>query len=54
MLFLLNYQCEDESIVVDNGKPEVQMTPEQIQDDVSMKDLDKQPIYEGPQSRSHT
>ena len=54
MLFSLNYQCEDESIVVNNGKPEVRMTPEQIQDDVSMRDLDKQLIYEGPQTRSCT
>ena len=50
MLFSLNYQCEDESVVVNNGKPEVRMTPEQIQDDVSMRDLDKQLIYEGPQT----
>ena len=48
MLFPLNYQCEDESIVVDNGHPEVRMTPEQIQNDVSMRDLDKQPVYENP------
>ena len=53
MLFPLNYQHEDKS-VVNNGEPEVRMTPEQIQDDVSMRDLDKRPIYEGPQTQSHT
>ena len=54
MLFLLHYQCEAESNIDDIGEFDSEGTPEQIQDDVHFHDLEDQPVYEGPQTRSHT
>ena len=54
MLFSLHYQCETESNIDDIGKFDSKETPEQTQDDVHMSDLDNQPVYEGPQTQSHT
>ena len=48
MLFPLNYHRETESNVGGKGEPEILLTPEQIQDDVTLSDLDDQPIYQGP------
>ena len=54
MLSLLHYQCETESNIDDIGKFDSEGTPEQTQDDVHMSDLDNHPVYEGPQTQSHT
>ena len=54
MLFPLNYHHETESNVEGKGEPETLLTPEQIQDDVTLSDLDDQPIYQGPQTQSRT
>ena len=54
MLFPLHYHHETESNIDDIGKFGSEETPEQIQDDVQMSDLEDQPVYEGPQTRSHT
>ena len=54
MLLLLNYHREIGSNVDGKGESEILLTPEQIQDDVPSSDLDDQPIYQGPQTRSQT
>ena len=54
MLFLLNYHREIESDVGGNGESEKLKTPEQIQSEVIESDLDDQPVYQGPQTQSHT
>ena len=54
MLLPLNYHREIGSNVDGKGKSEILLTPEQIQDDVTSSDLDDQPIYQGPQTRSRT
>ena len=36
----------------DIGQFDREGTPEQIQDDVHMSDLEDQPVYEGPQTQS--
>ena len=54
MLFLLNYHCEIESDIGGNGKSEKLRTSEQIQSEVIESDLDDQPVYQGPQTRSRT
>ena len=54
MLFPLHYHHETESNIDDIGKFGSEETPEQIQDDVQMSNLEDQPVYEGPQTRSHT
>ena len=54
MLLLLNYHREIGSDVGSKGESELLLTPEQIQDDVTSSDLDDQPIYQGPQTRSRT
>ena len=53
MLFLLNYRSETESNTNDLGESE-KMAPEQIQGDAEMSDLEDQPVYQGPQTRSRT
>ena len=53
MLFPLNYRHEIESNTNDLGKSE-RMAPEQIQGDAEMRDLEDQPVYQGPQTRSQT
>ena len=52
MLLPLNYHREIGSNVDGKGESEILLTPEQIQDDVTLSDLDDQPIYQGPQTRS--
>ena len=52
MLFLLHYQCEIESNIDDIGEIDDKRTPEQIQDDVYVSDLEDQPVYEGSQTRA--
>ena len=42
MVFLLHYQYETESNIDDNGEFDSKGTPEQIQDDVHMSDLEDQ------------
>ena len=54
MLLPLNYHHEIGSDVDGKGEPELLLTPEQIQDDVTLSDLDDQPIYQGTQTRSQT
>ena len=54
MLFPLHYHRETESNIDDIGEFDSEGTPEQIQDEVHMSDLEDQPIYEGPQTPSHT
>ena len=54
MLFPLHYHHETESNIDDIGEFDRERTPEQIQDDVHMNDLEDQPAYEGPQTWSHT
>ena len=54
MLFLLNYHHEIESNVGSNGKSEKLKTPEQIQSEVVESNLVDQPVYQGPQTQSHT
>ena len=54
MLLPLNYHHEIGSNVDGKGESEILLTPEQIQDDVTLSDLDDQPIYQGPQTRSRT
>ena len=54
MLFPLHYQHETESNIDNNGEFDSKGTPEQIQDDVHMSDLDDQSVYEGPQTHSCT
>ena len=54
MLFPLHYQCETESNIDDIGESDSERTPEQIQDDVHMSDLEDQPVYKGPETQSHT
>ena len=53
MLFPLNYRREIEGNIDDLGKSD-RMAPEQIQGDVEISDLEDQPVYQGPQTRSHT
>ena len=53
MLFPPNYWCEIESNTNDLGESE-RMTPEQIQEDAEMSDLEDQPVYQGPQTQSQT
>ena len=50
MLFALYYHHETESNIDDIGKFHSEGTPEQIQDDMHMSDLEDQPVYEGPQT----
>ena len=50
----MHYQHEIESNIDDIGKFDDKWTPEQIQDDVQMNDPEDQPIYQGPQTRSHS
>ena len=54
MLFPLNYHCEIERNIGSNGKPEKLMTSEQIQREVKESDLEDQPVYQCPQTQSHT
>ena len=54
MLFPLNYHCEIESDVGSNSESEKLKTPAPIQSEVIESDLDDQPVYQGPQTRSHT
>ena len=54
MLFPLNYHHEIESDIGGNDESEKLSTTEQIWDDVTLSDLVDQPIYQGPQTRSHT
>ena len=53
MLFLLNYRCEIEGNINDLDESD-KTAPEQIQGDAEMSDLEDQPVYQGPQTRSHT
>ena len=53
MLFLLHYWCEIESNIDDLGESD-RTAPEQIQGDAEMSDLEDQPVYQGPQTQSHT
>ena len=53
MLFLLNYRREIESNIDDLGESD-RTAPEQIQGDAEMSDLEDQPVYLGPQTRSCT
>ena len=50
---LLNYRREIESNIDDLGESD-RMAPEQIQGDAEMSDLEDQPVYQGPQTRSGT
>ena len=54
MLLPSNYHREIGSNVDGKGESEILLTPEQIQDDVMLCDLDDQPIYQGPQTQSLT
>ena len=54
MLFLLNYHHEIESDIGGNSESEKLMTSEQIQSEVKESDLEDQPVYQGPQTPSHT
>ena len=54
MHFPLNYHCEIESDIGGNGESEKLMTSEQIQSEVIESDLEDQPVYQGPQTQSHT
>ena len=54
MLFPLNYRHEIESNIDDLGESDRKIAPEQIQGDAEMSNLEDQPIYQGPQTRSHT
>ena len=54
MLFPLHYHHETESNIDNIGEFDSEGTPEQIQDDVHMNDLEDQPVYEGPQTQSQT
>ena len=54
MLFPLNYHHEIESDIGGNGKSEKLMASEQIQSEVIESDLEDQPVYQGPQTQSHT
>ena len=54
MLFLLHYQHEIESDIDNIGKFDDRRTPEHVQDDVQMSDLDDQPVYKGSLTQSHT
>ena len=54
MLFPLNYRCVIESNIDDLGKSDRKIAPEQIKGDAEMSDLENQPIYQGPQTRSCT
>ena len=51
MLFPLNYRHEIESNTNNLGESE-RTAPEQIQGDAEMSDLEDQPVYQGPQTRS--
>ena len=52
ILFLLHYQQETEINIDDTGQFDGEGTPEQIQDDVHMSDLEDQPVCKGPQTQS--
>ena len=54
MLFPLHCQCETESNIDNTGEFDGEGTPEQIQDDVHMSDLEDQLVCKGPQTLSHT
>ena len=54
MLFLLHYQHETESNIDNTDEFDSKGTPEQIQDDVHMSDLEDKPVYKGPQTWSRT
>ena len=54
MLFLLHYKCEIKSNIDDIGEFDDKRASEQIQDNVHMSDPEDQPLYEGPQTQSHT
>ena len=54
MLFPLNYQREIESNIDNLGESDRKIAPEQIQGGAEMSDLEDQPIYQGPQTQSHT
>ena len=51
MLFLLHCCHEAESSIDNIGEFDNERTPEQIQDDVYVSDLEVQPVYEGPQTQ---
>ena len=53
MLFPLNYWREIEGNINDLGESD-KTAPEQIQGDAEMSDLEDQPVYQGPQTRSRT
>ena len=53
MLFPLNYRCEIEGNINNLGESD-KTAPEQIQGDAEMSDLEDQPVYQGPQTRSRT
>ena len=53
MLFLLKYRREIESNI-DNLDESDRTAPEQFQGDAEMSDLEDQPVYQGPQTQSHT
>ena len=54
MLFPLIYRHEIESNIDNLGESDRKIAPEQIQGDAEMSDLEDQPIYQGPQTRSRT
>ena len=54
MLFPLNYHHGLESDIGGNGESEKLPTTEQIWDGVTMSDLVDQPVYQGPETQSHT
>ena len=54
MFLPLNYHHEIGSDVGGKGESELLLTPEQIQDGVTLSDLDYQPIFQGPQTQSRT
>ena len=54
MLFPLNYRHEIESNIDDLGESDRKIAPEQIQGGAEMSHLEDQPIYQGPQTQSHT
>ena len=54
MLFPLHFQHETENNIDNIGEFDSEGTPKQTQDDVHISDLEDQPVYEGPQTQSHT
>ena len=56
MLFLLGLQCDTESILDDTGESEVSRNPvvEQVDNLLIVDGEIDQPVYEGPQTQSHT